>query len=470
MTKEEFKTLKIGDKVVFHKHLCNKSKYEDCKHFSKNLKDNEVYTINALYPHNVMFKIETVYLKGMMYYHPIDVFTIYKEEFVLPEKWCIKHYKEVADYIIKLEGHNYGNYVEDLKLYSHFPPQPIGANRGYCYDYILKNYTEITFEQFKKYVLKEEYKYTPEYCKNPDNKVAIHVVTPEEVKECDELLNNNKAHVYLYNNLCYNDNTQCIDPYNNEHSNIDWFKSNNYDIIEAKDFINKNKKEMKKKKTFEVGDVVLINTVSKGSVNTVGKGVVQAIDDKGWAYVTSGFNHKVDKTPRWEEFDNLTLSSLEEGDWMVIDNLNNRFTGKIGHVGRVVDTEWGVDALYKLEPYCVGTAWHKSNLRFATIDEIPKEPIEYTFRFADTIITVTKGKIELSGVGKGIVTIEELEAVINYFKTPPSIAGYGVAIYDCEREGVISMYNDGYKVAFGCQDDELSILEEVKDAYYKLNK
>ena len=71
-----------------------------------------------------------------------------KEKFVLPEKWCIKDCKKVTEYGAKRFHHKMGNIWEDAYLC-------IDESSG-KYNYLKKkyNYTEITFEQFKKYVLK----------------------------------------------------------------------------------------------------------------------------------------------------------------------------------------------------------------------------------------------------------------------------------------------------------------------------
>ena len=71
-----------------------------------------------------------------------------KEEFILPVKWCIKDCKKVTEYGAKRFHHKMDNIWEDAYLC-------IDESSG-KYNYLKKkyNYTEITFEQFKKYVLK----------------------------------------------------------------------------------------------------------------------------------------------------------------------------------------------------------------------------------------------------------------------------------------------------------------------------
>lgn len=81
-----------------------------------------------------------------------------KEEFILPEKWCVignnqKEYDLISKYVRKNGGEHYtdeANFpLEHIPYFknseyvtSNFKTSPIN-----------KGYTEITFEQFKKYVL-----------------------------------------------------------------------------------------------------------------------------------------------------------------------------------------------------------------------------------------------------------------------------------------------------------------------------
>ena len=82
-------------------------------------------------------------------------FVVKEPEFVLPEKLCIKITKENLDFCKSLENN-------ELKFHKNYPysiggyysPIPNKDCNGFIN--IPKNYTEITFEQFKKYVLKEE--------------------------------------------------------------------------------------------------------------------------------------------------------------------------------------------------------------------------------------------------------------------------------------------------------------------------
>lgn len=81
-------------------------------------------------------------------------FVVKEPEFVLPEKWCVKgNEQEVIDYSNKYGG--YPNYRISNILYHHYPPY---MNKCTTLHKIEVGYTEITFEQFKKYVMNQKNK------------------------------------------------------------------------------------------------------------------------------------------------------------------------------------------------------------------------------------------------------------------------------------------------------------------------
>jgi hypothetical protein len=69
------------------------------------------------------------------------------KDFVLPEQWCVRDCEEVALYAHEKWG--CGNYISPDRYYHG------GGYEFYDY-YIHEGYTEITLEQFKKYVLKQD--------------------------------------------------------------------------------------------------------------------------------------------------------------------------------------------------------------------------------------------------------------------------------------------------------------------------
>jgi len=81
-------------------------------------------------------------------------FVVKEPKFVLPEKWCIKsNNQEELEKVLEFKPIDDCKDTVSLIYYRHFP---ILNNNCTCYPEIQKNYVEITFEQFKKYVLKEE--------------------------------------------------------------------------------------------------------------------------------------------------------------------------------------------------------------------------------------------------------------------------------------------------------------------------
>ena len=72
----------------------------------------------------------------------------------LPEKWVVNttnHQKELVSWLNKNNQLGINSYSSLLK-YLHFP----ACGESHHYSSIAKGYTEITFEQFKEYVLKKK--------------------------------------------------------------------------------------------------------------------------------------------------------------------------------------------------------------------------------------------------------------------------------------------------------------------------
>ena len=84
-------------------------------------------------------------------------FVVKEPEFVLPEKWCIKlteeNYKTLGKWRSDGELHINSLHRISSNWYLH---TPMNNKNGYNTPSKNPNYTEITFEQFKKYVLKDE--------------------------------------------------------------------------------------------------------------------------------------------------------------------------------------------------------------------------------------------------------------------------------------------------------------------------
>lgn len=72
-----------------------------------------------------------------------------KDDFVLPEKWCVKFNKEVGVWLDKKTNNDF-YYNSNFKYICY----PEASYNSHIYEEIPEGYTEITFEQFQKYVLK----------------------------------------------------------------------------------------------------------------------------------------------------------------------------------------------------------------------------------------------------------------------------------------------------------------------------
>lgn len=111
---------------------CNEESNGYCRYYGRdNSNENEwdCWDYTKLFPHSVKDFIE--------------------EEFVLPEKWCIKDtHEEINEWFNETRLCNYSG----LNMgYMHYPKI---RGFGHFYHKIKEGYTEITFEEFKKYILK----------------------------------------------------------------------------------------------------------------------------------------------------------------------------------------------------------------------------------------------------------------------------------------------------------------------------
>lgn len=77
-------------------------------------------------------------------------------EWKLPEKWCVAtvgHEKEIAEWLNANSTNNVKNYsASNLQEYVHYPSCDITHHDSY----ILSGYTQISYEQFEKYVLNKQ--------------------------------------------------------------------------------------------------------------------------------------------------------------------------------------------------------------------------------------------------------------------------------------------------------------------------
>jgi hypothetical protein len=86
----------------------------------------------------------------------VSLLDFIKKEWQLPEKWCVKgNFKEVRDWFSKNNQYNkYVNYeITYGNCYFHYPKYTNNYVTSHHHYMVQNEYTEITFEQFQKYVL-----------------------------------------------------------------------------------------------------------------------------------------------------------------------------------------------------------------------------------------------------------------------------------------------------------------------------
>lgn len=83
-----------------------------------------------------------------------------KKIFKLPEKWCVKpnidkqECQIVRNYFNNTFTKNYGA-NNNIEYYWHFPPYDL-ETKDLCYYKIVEGYTQISFEEFNKYVINRD--------------------------------------------------------------------------------------------------------------------------------------------------------------------------------------------------------------------------------------------------------------------------------------------------------------------------
>lgn len=318
------------------------------------------------------------------------------KDFILqefPEKWAIKLYPEVREWVN--DNTNNGYKYDSKDAYFHFPNYyDFNSFKGgwHTAAYVKENYTLITLEKFKEHILKEKtmYKYTPQYVKN--NKIAIHVKSIDEIGKIKILLNPQNSENYNY---YFNDRENWYIHFKNNWLNINsihWNPIKNYEIIEAEDFIKNNTKECNMENKKIVGYLApydLFNgNIKKGET---------LVDFGQTGYGTNNKIHRLPKEiveqwePVYEEeikiddvlyIKNKIEPNSKSGDLIkVIDlTLNNRYQYwvnykniKTGHTGGF------------------GYSYYISNFRKATPEEI-KLAQEKSFNMGSFTVKVKDGK------------------------------------------------------------------------------
>ena len=179
------------------------------------------------------------------------------EEFILPEKWCIKrdenNHKVINSWFSRTENNKECFSFMSECVY-------LTSDHVNCSSWIHTTdtkpdgYTEITFEQFKKYVLKETKTKVEEKPKQEPMKAAVHVKTSEEF---DFVISKIREVGNRYNSWHNNKDQSCIDLSDGCYSDKNYFHRNNYKVISFEDWCKVN--GYSKEEEFKVGDCTKIS-------------------------------------------------------------------------------------------------------------------------------------------------------------------------------------------------------------------
>lgn len=109
-------------------------------------------------PIRSLTKHQTIY-----YFNEVN----FEDEFILPEKWCVKGTKDkvVQKFFLIYKDNTIGDFVRHPSYENWYFYSEQLDNLEYASKKIKSDFTEITFEQFSKYVLKNNYNYLIEFLK-----------------------------------------------------------------------------------------------------------------------------------------------------------------------------------------------------------------------------------------------------------------------------------------------------------------
>jgi len=318
----------------------------------------------------------------------------------------------------------------------------------------------------------KNFKFNVDYCKN--NKVAIHVLTPEDVVKCDKILAT-ESHSYLYKSLSNYGRlgSECIGASDRGHCDIDYYKKNSYEIVEARDFIKFN-------------EVIAVECVDRTPDDTQSK-IIKYLKNngakfdngclgnvRGWFYY---FNHEDNEIRASKESyvikDAYTILSSELDDDGNIKEKSSFIVGGSTHLRWAFLKEMniadkGVGNTLKeeiiLKDYFLlfddGAISQANTERALHKYHLPKDwdmAAEAVKKFFESN-TITKQfgevKVEINGkVGKsefGEFTKVEIENLLNWIGNAPKWLSYTINFED--------------KIKIGCQSGKISELKEIYNA------
>jgi uncharacterized protein YlzI (FlbEa/FlbD family) len=307
-----------------------------------------------------------------------------EDEFVLPKKWCIKVQENSCPGIVRewrlRPLKNYGNWVDGGYICG-----DTGYHTGSTKNFPI-GYTEITLEQFKKYVLKEEKEEVPEKVRKFKLGDTIYLV-----KDRDK-------------NAPKGSSAKVVD-YDDKYVHVEWIdtkgeKQNNGQYYE-KDFSLENPM----KEEFKIGEWIATTNKSYGSYGKIVQ--VKNIDGDRFYVSPDGWWERKDVrkvTP--EEI--ACCYILEIGDYVVITSNTNSSNNKVGDIGIITEIIPTVGFRVQVDGRPeYGNCTRLTDLRRALPSEIPHQD-EYICK-ADPIHT--------SDEPKSLLDREEIEVTIK--KTAP---------------------------------------------------
>ena len=392
---------------------------------------------------------------------------------ILPDKWRVKvtsveDYKEDAlkkgyelnsSWIENKEGIEYWYYSERVYDFEH--PNFVSLEK-------VDEYLEITFEQFKNYVLKQD---------NMKEKEIIGYKLKEDCKQYEEASKKIVTNISDYTVDIFEEDSRAYNKFKQAGVLDLWFEP----VF------------CYKEEEFKVGDWVSFYSELNSEMMT---SKIKSWTPHSYCILENGaepFKHLLRKaTP--EEIKKATEVVFEAGTWVVITSYSKMLNSSNFHVGGIYklrerfgtnygnfrveadddgdENGYGMDVVnyFTNEKYKIG-------VRAATQEEIDKatEPKVTKLYFGSMLVTIREGDNYIRTI-YGIITEQELEHVINYLENPPELCGYPLTIHNRSEDKVVhaSSISEGYgkalQIGFGCKSGKLSELKEILKVIKKWKK
>jgi len=359
-----------------------------------NLKDfGAIYTISDCPISTYLKDSETLKSLNEITVQEILGYDPFVKEFVLPEKWCIK----VESNNKPIEISIWRKTKTDSKWNN---PRYLDYD-GWHTEEIQENHTEITFDQFKKYVLKESI----EQSKQP-LKQAVHCKTQEE---WDFVINKISLKNSPLRNLSFKKQRSCINTNGIAQAPIEYYQQENYQILSFQEWCDLNRYKMENKVKFEIGKWYKCsfneNLYKCDGNNNINFYVSEIINptDKQISGSQPGWSVNKTKDSCIEYFNPRNLASIEEiqkylpkghpdliksdkeykyGDWVVVtcEILDSRWPSKtnaIGYIFQISDRNDKIksfndgnpeSAICPINKFSIN--YEKRFIRHATLEEI----------------------------------------------------------------------------------------------------